>query len=81
MMSSELILVKYCNDGYVIAVLETTGSAEDAAVLEGMVTLLDAGSFGVLFPAATPVIKVLRKGLELAPLLREVAVGIKETKH
>lgn len=78
-MSSELILVKYCPAGFVTAVMETVAAGSQAEALEGVVTLLGAGTFGVLFRSDTPVITVLKRGIELAQLV--ALAGGAVTKH
>ena len=78
-MSSELILVKYCPEGYVTEVLETVAAGSQAEALEGVVTLLGAGTFGVLFRSDTPVVVVLKRGIELAQLV--ALAGCTVTKH
>lgn len=77
-MSTELIMVKYGMDGYVTAVLETTNSsATDTEAFNGVVAVLDDKEFAVFFRNDTPVLAVLKRGIELAPL---VALS-RETKH
>lgn len=69
-MSTDLIMVKYGMDGFVRAVLETTNSSDtDTEAFNGVVTILDDREFAVFFKSDTPVIQVLKKGLELAPLV------------
>lgn len=77
-MSSDLIMVKYCMQGYVTAVLETKNSSNtDTEAFEGVITVLDDKEFAVFFRPDTPVIKVLKRGIELAPLV----TMSRETKH
>ena len=78
-MSAELILVKYGMDGFVTAVLETAAAGSQAEALEGVVTLLGNGTFGVLFRSDTPVITVLKRGIELAQLVAHSGSAV--TKH
>lgn len=69
-MSSELIMVKYGMGGFVTAVLETTNSSElDTDAFNGVVTVLSGTEFAVFFRNDTPVIQVLKRGIELAPLV------------
>lgn len=63
-------MVKYGMDGFVTAVLETTNSSElDTDAFNGVVTVLSGTEFAVFFRNDTPVIQVLKRGIELAPLV------------
>lgn len=68
---AELIMVQYCAKGYVKDVLESyAASKEVAKEFAGVVTVgANAGGFAVFFLPATPVIEVLKRGIELAPLV------------
>jgi len=77
-MSTDLIMVKYGMDGFVTAILETTNSSNtDTKAFNGVVTVLDGKEFAVFFKNDTPVIQVLKRGIELAPLVALASA----TKH